>query len=135
MTREPPITYNDDDTWTLDAEFSVQSRGYSLVVPQGFVTDLASIPRPFWSEIAPFELSIGAVVLHDWLYQHGGRILCRNVPLPNGGQIAAAPLTFTRADADAFLRDIAAQFGVSLWRRNAAYYAVRLFGGRCWVSA
>lgn len=37
-------------------------------VPARFVTDLASIPRPLWSILPPWERYGPAAVLHDWLY-------------------------------------------------------------------
>lgn len=39
------------------------------IVPQGFVTDLASIPRILWPFFSPSDYeAIGASVLHDWQY-------------------------------------------------------------------
>lgn len=130
MLPEPPLTYNDTTgMWTVDAEVCVPSLGYCLVVPKGFVTDLASIPRVFWSEIAPFQLSIAGPLVHDWLYEHGGQIATR----VQGQRIRVDQThTFSRAQADAFLRDIAEQHGVPAWRCNAAYYAVRWFGASNW---
>lgn len=133
MLPEPPLTYNDTTgMWTVDAEVCVPSLGYCLVVPKGFVTDLASIPRVFWSEIAPFQLSIIAPVTHDFLYQHGGNITTR---VKGADVLIDTAHVFSRAEADAFLRDLATQQGVPAWRRNAAYYAVRLFGKSSWRPA
>jgi len=39
--------------------------------PQGFVTDLASIPRIFWWLLPPFGKYGKAAVLHDWCYSQG----------------------------------------------------------------
>jgi hypothetical protein len=39
-----------------------------ITAPSGFVTDFASIPRAFWSELAPDEDYAYAAVVHDWLY-------------------------------------------------------------------
>ena len=38
------------------------------IVPAGFKTDLASIPRPLWSIYPPSTSRKGAV-LHDWCYE------------------------------------------------------------------
>jgi hypothetical protein len=37
-------------------------------VPKGFVTDLASIPRPFWSLLPPNGPYAQAAIVHDYLY-------------------------------------------------------------------
>ena len=40
-------------------------------VPPGFRTDFASVPRPFWSWIAPWGRHGRAAIIHDFLYQLG----------------------------------------------------------------
>lgn len=37
-------------------------------VPEGFVTDLASVPRPFWAIMRPEGRYAYAAVVHDYLY-------------------------------------------------------------------
>jgi len=118
--------------WRLDQDLVVSSRGWTLVVPAGFLTDLASIPRFVWWLIAPFELSIAAPIVHDYLYTFGGKIRATtdgNITAPGGY------MTFTRSQADAFLYDLAAADGVWWWRRWLAYKAVRWFGARYWSAA
>lgn len=47
-----------------------------IVVPKGYVSDLASIPRPLWScFLAPNDprISLGSWI-HDFLYQSRGRV-------------------------------------------------------------
>lgn len=126
MLPEPAMTYLDDDRWRLDSDICVTSRGVTLCVAAGFTTDLASIPRVLWDVIAPFELSSIAPTVHDFLYQHGGRIVTRTTSGLN------LTRTFTRAQSDSFLLDLMEQEDVPAWRRNPAYYAVRCFGGAAW---
>ena len=95
----------------------------TITVPAGFRFDLSSVPRVFWSLIAPFELSIAAPLVHDFLYRHGGK--------PPEGSVAP-PRAYTRAEADRTFRAMMEAEGVSAWRRTAAYLAVRAFGGRAW---
>ena len=40
----------------------------TIVVPSGFVSDLASVPRAMWAFIAPFDVARAAIV-HDLLYK------------------------------------------------------------------
>ena len=42
--------------------------GPAVDVPVGFVTDLASIPSPFWSYLPPFGKYMPAAIIHDHLY-------------------------------------------------------------------
>lgn len=39
-----------------------------VIVPEGFVTDLASIPPAFWSELPPAARYSYPAILHDYLY-------------------------------------------------------------------
>ena len=56
--------------------FGVGEDGYQVIVdhktfniPYGFQTDLASVPRPLWSFVSPFDARlIGASIMHDYLY-------------------------------------------------------------------
>jgi len=45
-----------------------------IYVPRGFVTDLASVPRPFWPICPTDDGYSQAAVLHDWLCRHQGKV-------------------------------------------------------------
>ncbi len=80
----------------------------TIVVPPGFQTDLASVPRlplVYWLTGAT---STEAAVVHDYLYATG------IVP---------------RAVADDVLAEASKATGVPAWRRGLMWGAVRLFGG------
>ena len=47
---------------------------YVIVIPKGFKTDFASIPRIFWNIIAPIGKWTLPSVLHDYLYSEGYRL-------------------------------------------------------------
>lgn len=108
--------------WQLDLPLLVDDArlGRTFVVPAGFVTDLASVPRVCWPLVAPFDLSCAAPIAHDWLYRHAGRF---------------DAWTYTRAAADALFRDLMAHEGVPRWRRVAGYAGVRAFGGASWGAS
>lgn len=62
---------DDGANYELLSEFSYyreNDKDDILVVPSGFVTDQASVPRIFWSIIPPFGRYGKAAVLHDYLY-------------------------------------------------------------------
>ena len=88
-----------------------RSMGRSILVPEGFITDLASTPRIIWSFIPPFGPWSEAAVVHDRLYLIGD---C------------------TRLEADQILRDIMRQHGVSRYVRSIIYSGVRVGGWRTW---
>lgn len=123
----PVITYVMDaparDRWVLVKPYTYVDGEHRIRIPAGFTFDLASVPRAVWSIIAPFELSIAAPLLHDFLYRHGG--------VPPQGTVTPYR-TWTRAEADRLFRDVMAREGVPGWRRWAAYSAVRAFGGGSW---
>jgi len=79
-----------------------------VIVPTGFVTDFASVPR------APFTywlfggVADEAAVVHDFLYEKG--LVARDV-------------------ADEVYLEALEACGVAKWRRRAMWAAVRTFGG------
>lgn len=88
-------------------------RDRRIVIPDGFTFDLASVPRALWSLIAPFELSILAPLVHDFLYRGNDERYSRN-------------------EADDLFRDLMEREGVPWWRRWAAYAAVVRYGAEFW---
>jgi hypothetical protein len=126
-SRLPPpvLTFVGGGRWRLEQAYDYRHGEHVVSVPAGFDFDLSSVPRLFWFLIAPFELSIAAPLLHDFLYRYGGR--------PPPGSVT--PLrTYSRAEADRMFREIMQAEGVSVWRRVLAYAAVRLFGRSAWRS-
>lgn len=112
-------------TWTVKVEFLSDGRRARVLepysfqtvssrwahLPEGFVTDFASVPRFFWRVLPPWGRYLRAAVCHDFLYYSG---------------------VTTRADADATFLAMMEGDGVSWWRRWAMYAAVRGFGGIPW---
>jgi hypothetical protein len=119
----PVLTYQGGRRWRLEADYTYDDRSTAITVPAGFRFDLSSVPRALWSLIAPFELSIVAPLLHDFLYESGGR--------PPDVSIDP-PRTYTRAEVDRMFLRIMAEEEVARWRRWLAYAAVRTFGWRAW---
>ncbi|EDR5075844.1 DUF1353 domain-containing protein [Salmonella enterica] len=78
-----------------------------IEVPAGFVTDLATIPRVFWSLMPPDGKYAKAAIIHDYLYDNALR---------------------TKKEADLIFLDGMTVLGVPEWKRTIMYYAVRLFG-------
>ena len=93
--------------------YSNYTQGWRVLVPAGFVTDFASVPRFFWRLIPPTGKYTRAAVVHDFLYRTKG--LC------------------TRSQADAVLFE-AMKFPchVGFFTRWTMWLAVRLGGHRCY---
>src|ERR1035438_5360681 len=58
--------------WTVFKSFSYQSDILDsvIIIPEGFSTDGASIPRLFWNIFIPTGPYFQAAVIHDYLYGH-----------------------------------------------------------------
>ena len=107
----------DGSRWRLEEPLSYAGRDDLFVVPAGFTTDFASVPRPFWDLEPPVGDVAKAAVVHDYLYVTKGL----------GGR-------YTRAQADGIFRKAMADLGVPLWKRTLLWAAVRIGGAGAWGS-
>lgn len=95
--------------WTLLTPLIYRSAAKQLyVVPAGFTTDLASIPRGLWNLIPKTGKHDRAGVLHDWLCLHPG--------------------TLTQAQVDGLFREALEACGVGWLTRQIMWAAVRIRG-------
>ena len=59
--------------WRLTQALTYKTReGFKITVPKGFITDLASIPRPLRFFFRVNGRHIEAAILHDYLYYKKG---------------------------------------------------------------
>lgn len=100
--------------WVLAKELVYSSGIYeappSILVPVGFCSDFASIPRIFWIVIPPDGSYTAAAVLHDFLYDE------TDIP---------------RSLADGIFLEAMKVSGTPWIARWMMWLAVRLFGGFC----
>lgn len=90
-----------------DINIKIEDNVYTI--PNGFKTDLASIPRIAWQVMTPAHSSlIRPAIVHDWFY----RKTC----------------DFNRKDTDLIFYHMLRNDGVGLFRASIMYYAVRLWG-------
>lgn len=116
----PHIDYMvDRRLWILLAEYRYPDGEHTLILPYGFTCNLASVPRFIWPLMSSFELGIVGPLVHDFLYQRGGK--------PKPGE-CVPPRSYTRAEADRLFKEIMKREKVPGWRWRAAYQAVRWFG-------
>jgi hypothetical protein len=57
-----------ENQWEVYKGFEVIVNGNKLVVPEGFKTDLTSIPSVLWPMLSPMGSYTPAAVFHDYLY-------------------------------------------------------------------
>jgi hypothetical protein len=91
-----------------------------IVVPEGFDTDYASVPRIFWSLYPPDGSYTEAAVIHDAVYFY------QSLWLDQGGP------GITRSVADTIFLEAMTALGVPLLRRRLLYTAVRAGGWLPW---
>ena len=91
-----------------------------LVAPKGMLTDFASIPRIAFSYLDPEDpVILRPSVIHDALYQAGGKLGAR---------------TLSRAESDEVLAAAMALSGARWAQKKVVLNAVRLFGGSHWKA-
>jgi hypothetical protein len=106
-----PIPNTDTYELAEDLEFSFRDDVY--VVPKGFKTDGASVPRVFWSlSMTPFDPRvIRAAVIHDYIYSSH---------------------CIEREDGDRLFRKILLEDGTDPQITENMYRSVRDFGRFAW---
>ena len=121
LSRALTYTNTDIDVDSLRA-VGLSIDEHKIIVDEGFVTDLASVPRMCWAFIAPWDVARAAII-HDLLYkrirQYRGA----------GGDDKKIISAAKKASDDVFhmaMKD--ADPAVARWKIAAAYYSVRMFG-------
>lgn len=112
------------DWWVVDSEYHLHSAEGHLVIPTGFLTDGASVPRAFWGLLQPMSEYTAIAVIHDFFYRHKGVVKWQSHTL--GG----TTIEVTRRRADVIFRDGMIFLNVAKWKVPVMYQAVRKFGPR-----
>jgi len=98
-------------TWRLAKDLlyasAVEGAPPSILVPAGFETDFASVPRGLWNLFPPDGSYTAAAVVHDCLYREG---------------------VAKRAAADAVFLEAMVVTGTGRFTRICIWASVRLFG-------
>lgn len=108
--NELVVEYLDGKNWLLTAPLSYMDEKLNkgVVVPEGFVTDFASVPRGLWNIFPPSGAWAPAAVIHDFMYRYA---------------------IFDKATADLIFLHAMEDLGVGWFSRRLIYRAVRWFGG------
>lgn len=89
----------------------------TLIVPAGFESDGASVPRFLWGAVFPRDdrQALFGALVHDYVYR-------------------THPFGWTKKDADKAFYELMRAGGVSYIRAQKAYLGVRLFGKSSWEA-
>ena len=106
------------DLWVVKKEFHYHIDGdvnKIIIVPRGFLTDGATVPRVFWNIVPPWGRYGQAVVLHDYLCEYQG--------FWNYGVWES----LTRAQIDKIFDIAMGELGVNSFTRKLMYRSVRAY--------
>ena len=111
------LSWKDDATeFTVEEEFDAfwnrAGNITKIVIPRGFTTDLASVPRVFQSIIPKLGHHIRPAIVHDYCYEGFTNL--------------------DRREADAMFLEGMQQTKVGWLRRNVMWLAVRVGGKGLW---
>lgn len=93
-----------------------QVQEYNLVIPEGFVTDFASVPRILWPLFPPYGRAMPASILHDYIYTVHPK------------EVELTP-EVERYWADRLFYIAMRAIGIGKFQAKLMYWAVRWFGG------
>lgn len=127
--KDGPSIRNGRSLWAVQRALEYQAGddpNELIIVPAGFVTDLASVPRMVWSFYPPDGPWAKAAIIHDFLYWtkgtgewHGRVGITRDRP-------------YTRNEADDILKEAMADRKVGKWEQFVIWASVRLGGAGGW---
>lgn len=95
--------------WQLLSPLKYKGNDETFEAPADFITNFASVPQVFWSVVSPWGRQMKAAIMHDYFYKTG---------------------CVSRLDADRLFYRMMKELGVSWWKRQVMYRAVRLFGSK-----
>ncbi len=129
-SRSAPSLRSGRSLWALQRSLIYRTgpeRDAVITVPAGFVTDLASIPRPIWSFFPPDGPWVKGAIIHDFLYYTQG------TGEWYGRDGIDRPEPYTRAESDWILNEAMLDLQIGAWARFVIYTAVRLGGWIGWA--
>lgn len=105
------INHRNGGRWLLEMPLVFESViAGTIIVPSGFETDFASVPRIIFAYLLTGNTAHAAAVVHDYLYQ------MRDWPI-------------TRKGADDVMLEAMVATGIPWWRRQLIYAGVKVGGG------
>ena len=106
------------DYWVVNKEFTCvldTTKDQYVIIPQGFLTDGASVPRMFWSFFPSWGKYGQAATVHDFL--------CEYLIISDNGRVRS----ITRKECDQFFLKLMIEMNVPKMKRLLMYWGVSLF--------
>jgi len=122
VPKYPSIEPIDDSQWrTLNTIVMwSDAANMEIIIPKGFITDGASVPRVLWRLAPPIHAThLAAAIVHDYLYR------CRRLPHVE----VSTTFVDSRAVADAVFYEALVFLGMSRIKARVMWLGVRVGGG------
>lgn len=109
MTEYPNINIAKSEglNWVVIIPCVINIDTHNIIIPKGFITDLISVPRIFWSIIPPHGIASNASIVHDFCWRNS---------------------IFDRKTCDKIFLSLLKQSKVPKWQYYIMYSFVRAFG-------
>ncbi len=119
------------EDWKCD----LLGRGFTFIIPAGFIFDGASIPRLFWNMLSPSGYLFLAGLLHDFIYKYKFAYIYSAVESLDGDERRIIKEWFDQKRADQKFETLADKIceGAHLFTK-AAYITLRGFGFVAWKN-
>lgn len=115
--------------WTC----KVLGRGFTFIIPRGFIFDGASIPRLFWNMLSPSGYLFIAGLLHDFLYKYQFAYIYSMVQSLDGCERRLIKQWFDQKQSDQKFEELADKICVGAhFFTKVAYISLRGFGFVAW---
>lgn len=106
------------DYWVVNAEFTCvldTAKDQYVIIPQGFLTDGASVPRMFWSFFPSWGKYGQAATVHDFL--------CEYLIISDNGRIR----NITREECDKYFLKLMIEMKINRVKRTLMYQGVSMY--------
>lgn len=116
-----------------DWECDLLGRGFTFIIPKGFIFDGASIPRLFWNMLSPSGYLFLAGLLHDFIYKYEFAYVFSSIESLDGKGRRVIQRWFNQKEADEKFEMLADKICVGAYIfTKTAYITLRAFGWAAW---
>ena len=132
FTNSLKTEWLDGKKWRVTESYRFYSGDYLsglyVEVPEGFITDLASIPRLLHWLVPKVGKDSAASVMHDVIYRTG--VMTSSVIVDGVEHVVDTPVS--QGMADSMFHQAMVALKVGRWRRKILYHGVSIFGWIAW---
>lgn len=100
--------------------------GKIIVIPEGFILDGASVPKPLWFLLSPIGILLIPAIIHDYAYAYDYLWLANGEKYQEGAG---------QAFWDELFKRVSYEVNGMVVVDTLAYYALRAFGCFAWSNA